>query len=172
MIIAFVRPIVFRLPPPLSVLHPNTVAMPMRRLVQRWNFSAKNVYKTTDTNEREPRFARNLANESGLAKEKEPAKVTEEKILESVGHRSRACLHGIPVTLFPSCAIFHFQQDPGESDEVAVAKVRVTEEKGKLVISHGGYGRAKANDERSAGCPCTMCRGSPRKASFSPFMRK
>lgn len=53
--------------------------MPMRRFVQRWNFSAKNVRRTTGTDEREPRFARNLANESGLAKEKKPAKVTRKR---------------------------------------------------------------------------------------------
>lgn len=53
--------------------------MPMRRFVQRWNFSAKNVYGTTGTDEREPRFARNLANGSGFAKEKKPAKVTRKR---------------------------------------------------------------------------------------------
>lgn len=88
--------------------------------------------------------------------------------MESIGRRSEACLHGVPVTLFPSCAIFHFQQDPGESDQVAVAKVRATEEKGKLAISQRRIWAPTTNEARAAAL--ARCVAVPReKRRFRPL---
>lgn len=90
--------------------------------------------------------------------------------MESVGHRSGACLHGVPVTLFPSCAIFHFQQDPGESDEVAVAKVRGDRGVGKA----GNFARriwSRESQRRTKrGLALARCVAVPReKRRFRPL---